>query len=146
MVMIKSTNRTATLLYCLPIYLVLIFVERSAAFAPTSSVTVPSSTMTSSTQVKALAQYAPQAISLFNNMMTPAAIIGGAIVPLGFMAPLSLKAEKGEKESRFRKTLRILYSIAAVASFTSQLLAVVWATVTINKLIETSVAPAESVW
>ena len=100
----------------------------------------------SPTQVNALAQYSSEAASLFNNMKTPASIISGALVPLGMMSPLELESPKGSKEGSFRKTLRILYRAVAVLSLCSELLAVIWATVASNQLIETSIAPAESVW
>ena len=36
----------------------------------------------------ALKDYAPAAASLFNNMKTPASILAGAMIPLGFLSPL----------------------------------------------------------
>ena len=97
------------------------------------------------TQVRALAQYSGELVSLFSNMKTPASIIAGALVPLGFMAPLPIDSQDGKEESRFKKALRVLYSVVAIASLASELLAVVWASVASNNLIETVVAPAASV-
>ncbi len=91
-----------------------------------------------------LEQFAPQASNLFNNMKTPASIIGGALVPLAISGPLSM--EGPPNESRSRQLVRAVYNIIGVLSFTSELLVVIWATVASNKLIETHVAPAESVW
>ena len=80
-------------------------------------------------------------------MKTPASILGGAMVPLGLLAPIDLTSpDEGKSESKFAKTLRILYRVVAILSLTSELLAVIWATVASNQLIETVVEPAESVW
>jgi hypothetical protein len=117
-----------------------------------------------------LQQFAPQAVNLFNNMKTPASILAGALVPLGLLAPLppadaeppvaivpdgSTKS-KGAASSQARrraglrslvpKILRRSYVVVAVLSLLSELISVMWATVAVNQLIETHVAPAESVW
>jgi hypothetical protein len=123
----------------------LAFQKESIAFLSPLSTAQNSHRMTT-TQTKALAQFAPEAVALFNNMKTPAAIIGGALVPLALLAPLPFHTPPGVEESRFKKSLRMLYSLVAVLSLASELLTVVWATVTTNKLIETTVAPAASVW
>jgi hypothetical protein len=103
--------------------------------------------MASPTQIEALAQYAPQAASLFNNMKTPAAILAGSLVPLGFLSPLSLETPaQDEPEGGYKKAMRVVYSVVACLSLTSELLAVIWSTVATNQLIETVVPPAESVW
>jgi len=91
-----------------------------------------------------LKDFAPDAVSLFNNMKTPASIIAGGLVPLGFAAPVAAKSDK--KETRLQKALRVSYSMIALLSFLSQLVSVMYATVAVNQLTETSVAPAESVW
>jgi hypothetical protein len=117
-----------------------------------------------------LQQFAPQAVNLFNNMKTPASILAGALVPLGLLAPLPpAEAEppvasvpdgstqsKGAASSHARrraglrsllpKILRRSYVVVAVLSLLSELISVMWATVAVNQLIETHVAPAESVW
>lgn len=95
-------------------------------------------------EVKALAQYSSDAVSLFNNMRTPASILAGALVPLGVMGPLPLQGDK--EESKFKKALRILYSVVGVSSLASEILTVIWASVAANQLMETHVAKAESVW
>ena len=77
-----------------------------------------------------LAQFAPEAAKLFGNMITPASIMGGAIVPIGFTAGLDFYGSKGE--SKFAKVLRRIFPFVCVAGFTSQLLAVIWASVTVN--------------
>jgi len=95
----------------------------------------------------ALQQFAPQATNLFNNMKTPASILAGALVPLGLLAPIPDKHPDGAKaETRLIRVLRLSYSCVAILSLLSELISVMWATVAVNQLIETHVAPAESVW
>lgn len=98
----------------------------------------------SGTSLNAMAQYAGQAIGLFNNMKTPASIIAGAIVPLGFLAPIQLKSEPDDTE--WEKRLRKLYYVLSVMTLATELIAVMWATVATNGLTERTIAPAESVW
>mmetsp|Transcript_1010 Transcript_1010/g.1976 ORF Transcript_1010/g.1976 Transcript_1010/m.1976 type:complete len:296 (-) Transcript_1010:50-937(-) len=92
----------------------------------------------------ALAQYAPAATSLFNNMKTPASILAGAMVPLGFLSPLPALDDK--EESKYHIIMRRLYLLITLFSFCSELLAVMWATVAVNQLTERAIQPAESVW
>ena len=122
----------------------------------------------------AMKDYAPAAASLFNNMKTPASILAGAMIPLGFLSPLPQppahvaavtataknnnkgKNHKGEPSpelllaTRIHKSLdrmlRKAYLLVTLFSFGSELLAVIWSTVAVNQLTETVVAPAESVW
>jgi hypothetical protein len=57
----------------------------------------------------ALAPYASEAASLFNNMKLPATILAGALVPLGLLSPLPIRkpSSDGEaEESTGRKVLR----------------------------------------
>mmetsp|Transcript_10320 Transcript_10320/g.30438 ORF Transcript_10320/g.30438 Transcript_10320/m.30438 type:complete len:237 (-) Transcript_10320:73-783(-) len=93
----------------------------------------------------ALSNYAGPTASLFNNMKTPASILGGAMVGLGFMGPLP-KPPEGEEEQNFSKKLRKLHHFVAAAAFCSELIAVMWATIAVNQLTESPIAPAESVW
>jgi len=104
----------------------------------------PSTAMSSTTAIKGLAQFAPEAASLFHNMNTPASILAGSVVPLGFLGALEI--EGPANESKIIKTLRVLYSVVAVMTFASEILVVIWSTVSTNRLIETTIAPAESVW
>lgn len=111
----------------------------------------------------ALKDYSGAAASLFNNMKTPASILAGAIIPLGFLSPLpqppahvAAVAKKGKKEPEpdlvasiqksLDRMLRKTYLLVTIFSFGSELLAVIWSTVAVNQLTETVVAPAESVW
>ena len=89
----------------------------------------------------ALAQYSGAAAGLFNNMKTPASILAGALIGTGFLSPLP-KAKKGEHNAV--RTMRKLHLVVAAMSFCSELLSVMWATVAVNKLTETVVAPASS--
>jgi len=91
-----------------------------------------------------VSQFAPAVASLFNNMKTPASILAGAMVPLGLLSELPKK--EGVKESKFLTVLRKSYLLITVTSFFSELLVVMWASVAVNKLTETVVAPAESAW
>ena len=99
----------------------------------------------SSASAAALKDYAPMAASLFNNMKTPASILAGAIVPLGFLSPLPqppariaavVATKKGKEEPPLAVTitknldrmLRKSYLLVTLLSFGSELLAVMWAT------------------
>jgi len=118
-----------------------------------------------SASAAALKDYAPAAASLFNNMKTPASILAGAMIPLGFLSPLpqppahvaavTPSKTKGDKSKvklstkihkSFDRMLRKTYLLVTLFSFGSELLAVMWATVAVNQLTETVVAPATSVW
>ena len=114
----------------------------------------------------ALKDYAPAAASLFNNMKTPASILAGAMIPLGFLSPLpqppahvkavppTKKRGKQTEESDLAiaitksldRSLRKSYLLVTLFSFGSELLAVIWSTVAVNQLTETVIPPAESVW
>lgn len=91
-----------------------------------------------------LTQFAPAAASLFNNMKTPAAIIAGAMIPLGFAAPIP--QTRDPKDTTFDFFLRRISPFMAVAALGSELLSVMWATVAVNQLTESKVKLAESVW
>lgn len=94
----------------------------------------------------AVAQFAPQAIDLFNNMKTPASILAGSMVPILMASPLAIDTPADKTESRLEKGLRAAYLVVGVMSLLSELCSVMWATVAVNQLIETNIAPAASVW
>lgn len=96
------------------------------------------------TEVSALAQYGPDAAKLFGSMITPAAIMGGSMVPLGFGATVPYNGSP--EEGKVTMFLRRLYPFLALVTLSSQFLAVVWATVAVNQLTETKVPLSESVW
>jgi hypothetical protein len=80
------------------------------------------------------------------NMRTPASILAGALVPLAMLAPLPIQTPAGKVEGRFKKSLRLAYTVVGVVSLLNQLVSIMWATVAVNQLIETNIAPAASVW
>lgn len=87
-----------------------------------------------------VADYSVAARVLFGNVIGPAAMLAGGLVPLGFLAaPLP-----GDKP--LHKKLRCIYSLLAVLSLSNELLAIVYATVAANKLTETVAVPAASVF
>jgi len=94
-------------------------------------------------KVDALGQYAPAAISLFNNMKLPATILAGAMIPLGLAAPLKLEEDD---DSKLTRILRRIYPVAVMIALSSELISVMWATVTVNQLTENKVPLAASVW
>jgi hypothetical protein len=97
---------------------------------------------------KAMADYTSAAVSLFNNMKTPASIIAGAMVPIGFLSPLQqLNVDtKDHQDGKFAMFLRYVYPIASVVALCSELISVMWATVAVNQLTETNIEAASSVW
>ena len=70
----------------------------------------------------------------------------GALLPLGFLSPLPVPNEDDKPEGTFRKALRLSYQVVAILSLMSELISVMWATVAVNQLTETHIAPAQSVW
>ena len=93
------------------------------------------------TPAAAVADYSGAVASLFDNMRAPAALIGGSLVPLGMLgAP---PASKGDKP--MVRALKKLYLITAILAICGEITAVVYATIVINKLAETEIAPASSV-
>lgn len=92
--------------------------------------------------------YAPAAAALFNNMKTPASILSAGMVSLGFLAPFRLTDSIKQEPYLLRRIelLKRAYILVTLISFCSELLAVMWATVAVNQLTETVVAPSTSVW
>ena len=70
---------------------------------------------------------------LFNNMRTPAALVGGAIVPLGIITAPVVDPARDGKRTRF---LKRAYQLVALCSMYNELLAIVYATIACNKLAE----------
>jgi len=92
----------------------------------------------------AIGQYAPAAASLFSNMITPASILGGAIIPMSFASGLAFSGD--EDESKFAKFLRKTFPLVSVSSLASLLISVLWSSVIVNQLTENEPALAASVW
>lgn len=88
-----------------------------------------------------LADYSGQAAKLFDNMRAPAALLAGALVPLGFFAAPKLDSSD---EAWLRRAKQLHYALAAF-SICCQLTTVVWSTITLNKLNETATPPMRSV-
>ena len=86
------------------------------------------------------ADFSGDAQKLFGNVISPAAMLAGSLVPLGFLAP-PLPGRK-----TIHKRLRTIYSLLAIASLCNQITAIVYATVASNKLTEITSAPATSVF
>ncbi len=88
-----------------------------------------------------LQDFSGTASSLFNNMRTPAALISGAIVPLGLLSAPPLEKDERPKIRLFKKANMLL----AIASLLSEVLAITYSTVAINKLAEVRFPPTAGV-
>lgn len=78
-----------------------------------------------------LDQFAPAAAVLFGNMITPASILGGAIIPISFASGLNFNGDKNE--SKFSTFLRKMFPFVSVTSLASFIISVLWATMTVNQ-------------
>eukprot|EP00542_Grammatophora_oceanica_P012486 CAMPEP_0194043646 /NCGR_PEP_ID=MMETSP0009_2-20130614/15243_1 /TAXON_ID=210454 /ORGANISM="Grammatophora oceanica, Strain CCMP 410" /LENGTH=212 /DNA_ID=CAMNT_0038687927 /DNA_START=255 /DNA_END=893 /DNA_ORIENTATION=- len=76
-------------------------------------------------------------------MKLPATILAGAMIPLGLAAPLKLEEDD---DSKLTRILRRIYPVAVMIALSSELISVMWATVTVNQLTENKVPLAASVW
>lgn len=101
-----------------------------------------------------LADYAPAATSLFNNMKLPAAVVTAGMISLGFATgfpdlPRETAINKDFFPPYIRKrceALRRLHIVVALIAVTSELIVVLFAAVEVNQLTERHYAPAYSVW
>lgn len=86
--------------------------------------------------------YSDAAQALFGNMIGPASMLAGGLVPISFLAPPL------PDDTRLKKKIKCLYSIISVLSLSSELLCIIYATIASNKLVETAAAamPAKSVF
>jgi|EP00979_Chaetoceros_neogracilis_P013970 hypothetical protein len=100
-------------------------------------IAVPAMSLSPVTTAIAVKDYSEVAAALFDNMRTPAALIAGSIVPLGLLAAPDLKANEPKRLDFFKKANGLL----AVASLLSEILAITYSTVAINKLAEVKFAP-----
>lgn len=91
------------------------------------------------TAVVVLKDHSPAAVGLFNNMRTPAALIAGSIVPLGLLGTPPIEKD----DSKFLRMAKRVNILLASASLLSELLAVVYSSIAINKLTEIA-SPATS--
>lgn len=89
----------------------------------------------------ALRDYSTIAISLFNNLRVPAAVIAGAAIPLGFAA-----APKPDRyDTRMKRFLKVVHLLLALVTIGTELMTILWSTVSLNKLAEVAVAPSNGV-
>ncbi len=88
-----------------------------------------------------LKDFSGAASGLFNNMRTPAALIAGATVPLGILSAPPLQDDESPKSKLLKKANFLL----AISSLLSEVLAVTYSTVAINKLAEVKFHPTSSV-
>lgn len=79
-----------------------------------------------------------QSANLFNNLRTPAALVAGACLPLGFGLPLP-----SERDSATVRAIKRGVVLLGFLSFTSELLAVTFATNAISRLHMPSIFDAE---
>jgi len=80
-----------------------------------------------------LKDYSVTAAGLFNNVRTPAALICSSIVPLGLITAPEIDKSKDSKRVQLFKKVNLLL---AIASLLSEILAITFSTVAINKLAE----------
>lgn len=80
----------------------------------------------------ALKDHSGAVAGLFNNMRTPAALIGGALVPIGMLTAPTIQKD----DSKFDRIAKRVNILLAVSSLLSEVLAVVYASIAINKLTE----------
>jgi len=99
------------------------------------------STAAASTAAVALKDYTGVASGLFNNMRTPAALVGGAVVPMGITSAPKIE----ETDSPKMKVMKRVSFILGVGSLMSQIVAITYSTVAINKLAELKYEPTEDV-
>lgn len=92
------------------------------------------------TALSAGADYSGAAQALFGNMIAPASMLAGGLVPMSFLAPPI------PDDTPLKKKLGCLYNIISVLSLSSELLCIIYATVASNKLVETVAGPAKSVF
>ena len=81
----------------------------------------------------ALADHTAAAVGLFNNMRTPAALIAGGLVPIGILSAPQINDKEDSKLCKFMKRANILIG---VISLLSEILAVIYSSIAINKLVE----------
>ena len=79
-----------------------------------------------------LTDYSGEAANLFGNMQSTAAFIAGGLVPLSSFASPQLAAGDSRRVTRMKR----LHMLISSASLVSELIAVVYATVSKNMLVE----------
>ena len=121
-------------------------------YASSSTTSLSATTTVINTVTAEMADYAPAAASLFNNMKLPAAVVTAGMISLGFATrfpelprdtldkvyPNSIRAQVAKLER--------LHIVLGLLSVTSELIVVLWAAVAVNQLTERTYEPATSVW
>lgn len=87
-----------------------------------------------------LADHTAKAAALFGNMRVPAALFVGAVLPLSFGFPMPLT-----NSTRVNVAARRANIVLGVSALMSELVALTYSTVALNKLTEVAHAPAASV-
>ena len=90
-----------------------------------------------------MTDFSGDAAKLFNNMKTPASILGGSMIALGVTGVLPTS---NKPENSFFKLLRQLNLVVAVLSYGSQILAIIYASMAANNLTENKFEPTETVF
>lgn len=116
--------------------------------------TLASASTTAAVTAAGLADYAPAATSLFNNMKLPAAVVTAGMISLGFATsfpelPRETDLNKHIYPPNVRRrcdALKRLHIVVALIAITSELIVVLWSAVEVNQLTEKQYAPALSVW
>lgn len=105
-----------------------------------------------------VADYAPAATSLFNNMKLPAAVVTAGMISLGFATsfpelPRETTTATNNQPPKFPPQLRArcealkrLHIVVALIAVTSELITVLWSAVEVNQLTEKQYDLAYSVW
>ena len=101
-----------------------------------------------------LANYAPAATTLFNNMKLPAAVVTAGMISLGFATTFPELPKKRPTTNtpypddlRARcESLKRLHIVVSLIAVTSELVVVLWAAVEVNQLTEKQYELATSVW
>jgi len=101
-----------------------------------------------------LANYAPAATTLFNNMKLPAAVVTAGMISLGFATTFPELPKKRPTTNmpypddlRARcESLKRLHIVVSLIAVTSELIVVLWAAVEVNQLTEKQYELATSVW
>eukprot|EP00592_Proboscia_alata_P000870 CAMPEP_0194372954 /NCGR_PEP_ID=MMETSP0174-20130528/21368_1 /TAXON_ID=216777 /ORGANISM="Proboscia alata, Strain PI-D3" /LENGTH=132 /DNA_ID=CAMNT_0039151749 /DNA_START=216 /DNA_END=611 /DNA_ORIENTATION=+ len=105
-----------------------------------------------------VADYAPAATSLFNNMKLPAAVVTAGMISLGFATgfpelPRETTTATNNQPLKFPPQLRArceafkrLHIVVALIAVTSELITVLWCAVEVNQLTEKQYDLASSVW
>jgi hypothetical protein len=101
-------------------------------------------------EAAALADYAPAAATLFNNMKLPAAVVTAGMISLGFATRFpelprdTLDKVYPQEQRALCAKLDRLHIVLGLISVTSELIVVLWAAVSVNQLTERAYDPAYS--